>query len=840
MITKLRNKAGLSLVELIVAIAIFAIAGIAICGFVSFSTKNFANSNKNVKLQYEEQLTVERVKDIILETSRGIAFDKSTSTLKVFSDNPDFDASAYKEGKASGDAAKPYLITAIRLSEDKNATASGKYKFELAQSCFAEGVTLDTVAFADSAFATLADTVTKFEVDLSDLKSENQVMLNMTFKSGDKEITVNQVITLRNKISEVTKDTDLDDLYDGEVVEIYSPVKKIEISRDGNVFAQSKVDTIKMAGTQTSADYDATVTMKSGYTGDFDSSVKWSIALESVKEGYENYISINESTGVVTVKSGTDSNGNTILPTEYMSGDYFVITATSNQDPTKSAKLRIKVETGGVYPVSIEYAGQTLTVDTVNLVATYKFTQSITYTANIEDPATGVMVNPLTGDGAYTKVKYYMASDSAAVPSGAGFTATTAVNGEFLVTKSMEGKTYHIICEVLQKNVNGEAVTCDIYLEVPEGIIPSESLKATVPQLSVSDSGIRGTINSMSASWSDGVPTYTDGNNNSKTYSYLYEWEITDNGNECGNWGSGDRDSFDNLVFLTDGNSEWSSNYGKTYETSQSKRILQIYVRSYLDWNKTFTIKANLRVKLYKDGNTGSAQYYTIPTTTDPSESDYLTSDKSSAYVASQVITISPVTLTLAPAEGVVFYNQDQKQQGALNSVFSTSLAVGKGKNPSLTTDWNKQQQGYEYYKIFKPTFTGLSFTIFNYTSNVKGILETIGGKSALQTYTLENGKYVYNTSLSTSQWTGDGKDWACGIKKDDTLNGSIPYFYLKMIPINWTNTTGQLPIGARWDCVVYDSYGNQVYAKFTQMDNASFINYKIYEAWEGEYTYTP
>ena len=59
-----RNNKGFSLVELIVALAIFAIAGVAVFGFMVNSSRLYQRTNVEVKLQYEQQLAVNQIRDM--------------------------------------------------------------------------------------------------------------------------------------------------------------------------------------------------------------------------------------------------------------------------------------------------------------------------------------------------------------------------------------------------------------------------------------------------------------------------------------------------------------------------------------------------------------------------------------------------------------------------------------------------------------------------------------------------------------------------------------------------------------------------------------------------------
>ena len=857
---KLGNK-GLTLVELIVAFAIFSIVGIAVCAFISFVSKNFAISNTNVKLQYEQQLVVNRVRDDILETSRGISFDTATKKLVIFSDNPEYDPDVA--------GSSPYYVSEFRYAVDANGRGNLYYGYD---NNIPKGTPMADILSMSFTELSICDSISEFEVDLSKLK-EGEVLLTMTFKVGEKTLTVNPVISLRNVISEVDDDVDLDDLYEGAIVEVYSPVAKVEIVRDGKVFGQSRTDTIKMADGSATVDYDAIVTKKKTYKGDIDLTVTWSLDLSSLKSGYENCISLSGD-GLVSVKNYTDGGGVEHEPSEYMKSDYFVLVATSNEDTTKSARLRIKVTGEGVYPVSLS-SSYTTEADLENGKLIYHISHSVSYTGLFEDPVTKEKVNPLTGEGAYKVIKYVSCVDEEGnePPKGSGFSSLNKVDGTFIASKSMENHTYTIKVQVLQKDKDGQVVEDTVTINIPEGSIP-DKVEVKKPVLSVSEPALRGDYTTMSAAWSSGVPEYKENENSDATtaYNYWYEWTITNNDDPKWNTTSitledgtvldtsYERTNFEDLIFFSSGNEyDGKFNQGRKVTTDKLKRTHMVYIKPYLDWRVNYTFKVELRVKISKGTDEASALYYKLPQKDTDKMEDMTTDSPADAYVSSQVVTVAPVKLTLEPAKGVVFYNNNQVAQGLVNSTFSTSTTVGKGirPEPAWQYDWTKSQQAKDYYKIFTPSFEGISVNIFNYKQNIynnnniyddnandgSGIATYLTKDknnnvtaSALQPYTTEANGIFYIKDNTTG--------FASGIRVLEGIDNKL-YFYLKITPAAWIDTGKQVS-GCKWVCMVRDTKKNETTAKFKMPVNeknadegfeiTDFVNYTIKNAYEGEY----
>lgn len=845
-----KNNKGLSLVELIIAIAIFSIAGAAVCAFMIFGTRQFTNSTSSVKLQYEQQLVVNRVRDIILETSRGISHPDA-NTLIVFSDNPDYkkDAPTPDPAATTPPTSSPNqcLVTEIRFEESTDEEQPGKlFISKPITMLVTEDTDFDSVKGLSFDEIEVTDSLKAFEVvDFEKNLELNKVELKMVFKVRNKEVTVNPTIALRNNLSKVEDGTSLNDVYKpaAEELEIFSPISKVEIARDGKIFAQSKTDTIKLAGDgeTTSVQYEAIVTKKKTYKEAIDPSVTWSIDESTVvKPGYENCISISEN-GMVTVQKWTDSEGTIHRPDEYINGNYFIIVATSNQSikegNPKSARLRIKLDIGGVYPKEIVFDGDPVkTEDKVNGLAVYKFANIITYTGLIEDPLNpGSMVNTLSGESAYTKLTYRVDTTKGAIPpAGAGFSTTGKVDGTFIVTKEMEEKTYCVVATVNQRDQKGELVYAEYMLNVPKGAVPVIDPTITMPILSAPETALRGSFTALSVRWSQGVPTYKEKDSKKENvYEYSFDWEI-----EAveSNWGKDEnRDKFSNLVYF-------QNHYREQKLTgNKAARVAMIWVEPTLNWEKSFMYRVKVYTKI--NGNNKSG-YYRLPGS-DPSDPENIfASDPSDAYVLTQIVKIDPVTLSLTPVEAVIYENdrpfgyQDNNSLG--NTSFSPNTTIYLSE--PYTVKWKDSNRknredniiATAYCKVFEPEFTGISINLNNYNKNIKRIKDNLSdGKSSLQTYTEYSSggsKYI------KYQDARNGGDYSNAYKVNTSNQGGIQgfYFFLRMFPNNWqvdsTGSTDKKPNGARWICIVEDDAGNSVRATF-KPDNADSMNYKfIYE----------
>lgn len=832
-----RNNKGLSLVELIVAIAIFAIAGVAICGFIIFCTKQFSSSNKNVKVQYEQQIVINRIRDIILEASRGIKFDPeipeggynsdsapNCKSIMIYSDNSEFD---YKE-EESGSNARCIITELSFIEGEGDAPGVLKYNDQKVTS----DTLLESFSFSNESVE-LCDNIKEFKV----IRFENnEVELKIVFKVGDKELEVSPIIKLRNNITNLTDDTELSDLYKGGYEVEYSVVKKIEIARDGKVFRQSKIDTIAMAGDITTVDYDVIVTKKKNYTAPINNDATWRIDKNTVTEGYESFIVIDENAGTVTLRNDSVNNK---TPNDYIVGEYFIIEATSIEDTNKKARLKIKVTHDGVYPETItteDASKNSYEEDPLTGYIVYTLKHEITYTGEIEDPSDGQKKKVLSGDGVYSKITYTITGDETP-PNGAGF-SNEIVDGRFIANSSMKGKTYHVVVMVNQKDKDGNPVKDEFDINIPEEF-PEKREDVTYPVMVVGNSILRNDYLTVMGSWSNGYPTYMGKVDKidyvyypeykeihyvaeeELQFQYEYEWEIIPG--DCKEWKSNTKDSFDNIYFCDIGNKY--NNKGHTYTSSSSSNRVSMFAQPYLNWDKSFTYTINLRVKL-KD-NKGNNYYFMMPGKDASDRDKNYTSDRNSAYVVSKIITVDKVELLLTPINKQLCREVNAPSKGYFNSVFHEYDYICDGLKPrkNEVSEWEKNKYSYpiydeakDYYKMFIPKFTGILVNIMNYNEILSGVVKNNSEKTSLQKYYLQNGRENYdNIDISTYENV-----------IDRNLDNKL-YVYLKMTPSKWKGVD-QIPDGVRWMCVIegkeVNGVKNKVTAKFSTT-NAEYMNYK-------------
>lgn len=787
------NK-GFTIVELLVAIAIMAVLGGAILSMVMYSSRAYQTSNRSVKLQYEQQLVVTTIKDAILETSRGIWFGKNPEETS--------DQSLYLIILSDTDeSTEPCLAKRFKY-EPGDDTVPGKiYMSEarLSDSSITIGRLIQDDIYTDPSTrnALLADTIKDFNVDTSEVV-RGRVTFDITFQVGDREISVHPEVALRNILIKLDANIDLKDIYKQEAAVFESKVSSVTILRDGEAFTQNRTDTFRMSGDSTTYDYDAVVTKKRGYSGAFDDSVTWELDMSTVREGYDQVIILNSATGNLTLKNVGHNRAK-----DFTTSGMIILKAISNQDPSRIARVRIKIDENGVYPVSIKtlntqgsgnvYDLTTATKDYESGSLIVDFAHEIEYTANIEDPANkGNFVKTLTGAGVFDKITYVSVVDENNLPltiPGAGFSNSGINRGRFVILSSMEEHTYTITVRVSQRDKDGNFVEDRVKVQAPKGSVPRK-VTATKTRLSGNVNADRGGYYGVIADWTNGMPKmrYNDtGEETITPYMVEYEWELDNLNNECGNWDKDDKNSFEQIVkFVNESGLTITDSLGKACSTGEGKNSVRIEVLSYLDWNKTYTFRIKVRAKIEPHGGVindymtdygyikGGKNYYKYPT--DENGYDIFTQNKDEAYVAEIIVTVTPVSVILRPYPG--------RLDSLGDGIFSTSTNIGLGEKTKITaggpfldkiTGTNRSQKIiYDYYKVFRAETEGIVFNSTNYrnvvglggnTSRYQGIRLLLNNKnSALVPYYYMEGqsgglKYWYHEKIGDNSITGDDPD---------------------------------------------------------------------------------
>lgn len=202
------GKKGFSLVEVVVSLAIMTIVGGAVGAFLIAGNNSYLRGNKELTLQEEAQLAANQMIDLIIDVERDIEFTPDQTGTAVKTDGT---AATDASGNTIADAKVSELLLVnnentymIRWQGSASAdyeSANQVYLYEVKNNLDAEG-NFESMGDIDAAEpALMAEHVSAFSVDTSQLADKRRVKLQMNFVYQDRSYDVDETIKLRNDLS---------------------------------------------------------------------------------------------------------------------------------------------------------------------------------------------------------------------------------------------------------------------------------------------------------------------------------------------------------------------------------------------------------------------------------------------------------------------------------------------------------------------------------------------------------------------------------------------------------------------------------------------------------------
>lgn len=186
-----KQNSGFSLVELIIAIAILVIVTGAVCSFIIITSRNYANGNNDISVQQEAQLALNQMSDVIIDATESInyvGYDESDQPVKALKDS-EFAFTPEKKALIVYNTEPDHYMFYWQKSDESLyfsvADADGNFPMPGENST-------DCVL--------LAEHVTDFQVDLSQVEERRVVKLTLNFQTGTRKFEMANNITVRNKV----------------------------------------------------------------------------------------------------------------------------------------------------------------------------------------------------------------------------------------------------------------------------------------------------------------------------------------------------------------------------------------------------------------------------------------------------------------------------------------------------------------------------------------------------------------------------------------------------------------------------------------------------------------
>lgn len=196
------DNRGLTLIELVVAVAISVVALGAIWQFVLVSTRSYESQTAEAELQQEVQQTMNQVQNLLIDTNRAVAYYyEEGGSYKQFSNDYDNPQNASKRLEVYNDGTKAQLIW------DKESQEV-IYK----EAVNSEGGVEVASNEENWESAVLAEGVEALGVDVSQVEEKQVLKVKMSFSRNNKTYTATKNIAMRNS---VLNTADEDEIYGG-------------------------------------------------------------------------------------------------------------------------------------------------------------------------------------------------------------------------------------------------------------------------------------------------------------------------------------------------------------------------------------------------------------------------------------------------------------------------------------------------------------------------------------------------------------------------------------------------------------------------------------------------
>lgn len=183
-----KENGGYTLVELIVTIAILAVAGIGIGAMISNSMKQYRMSSAEVSLQQESQLAGNQLMNLVMNANDGVSAE--TGKLNMY--HYDLEHDVYSKTVIAYDTDACMLTYSAYQKDAKSGTWIGVE--DETDQCLAEYVTSFTVKVLDENGNKLTTAA-----DRGDRRGR-QVEMQISYELDGKIYDFEQTVTLRNQV----------------------------------------------------------------------------------------------------------------------------------------------------------------------------------------------------------------------------------------------------------------------------------------------------------------------------------------------------------------------------------------------------------------------------------------------------------------------------------------------------------------------------------------------------------------------------------------------------------------------------------------------------------------
>lgn len=194
------DSRGMSLVEVLCAVAILALVSGVIGSVIVISTRTYSRGVSETNIQQEAQLAANNIGDIIKDACSVIYAESGADYVK--------DGEVYEEDGTTPKVPDPFNpavpktgetgVTELSIITNDKKLYTVKYYSSTEELKYEVDSTDSTVPSESVAPQLMAKNISRFEADTSDFMDSKSIKLKMTVKDGDREIPMEYTMTSRN------------------------------------------------------------------------------------------------------------------------------------------------------------------------------------------------------------------------------------------------------------------------------------------------------------------------------------------------------------------------------------------------------------------------------------------------------------------------------------------------------------------------------------------------------------------------------------------------------------------------------------------------------------------
>lgn len=234
-----KNNKGFSLVELIVVMAILAVIGGAIIGFMTTSLRSYRRVNADSNLANELQLTMNRLENLIMDCGNGISYEyqgtkEGSSVSGLVLDDGDIAGEVSVDDKILTVYDEGFRYIIKWKSVDKKLYYT-KEERKL-------NTTTNTYYFQTGEEIELAEFVDNFQISINNSKKETLVTVTVAVTRDGRQSSASNKFALRNSLA--INQTDDDAIYgDGGSGAVPDTYEGIVVRANGLTYTKDTTDT---------------------------------------------------------------------------------------------------------------------------------------------------------------------------------------------------------------------------------------------------------------------------------------------------------------------------------------------------------------------------------------------------------------------------------------------------------------------------------------------------------------------------------------------------------------------------------------------------------------------